>query len=56
MHIVYLRFRSGEVSRYFEFPAEQYWELVEAESQGRYFLSHVRSQFSYERLANLHAA
>jgi KTSC domain-containing protein len=55
-HILYLRFRSGEVYRYFKFPVGQYRELVEAESQGRYFLSHIRNQFRYERLAKLHAA
>ena len=55
-HILYLRFRSGEVYRYFEFPAKQYPELLKAESRGRYFLSHVRNQFRYERLAKLHAA
>jgi len=55
-HIRYLRFRSGEIYRYFEFPAEQYRELLKAESRGRYFLSHIRNQFRYERLAKLHAA
>jgi hypothetical protein len=55
-HILYLRFRSGDVYRYFGFPAERYRELLEAKSQGRYFLSHVRNQFHYERLAKLHAA
>ena len=35
--ILYLRFRSGEVYRYFEFPEQQYRELLDAESRGRYF-------------------
>jgi hypothetical protein len=48
--ILYLRFHSGEVYRYFTFPAEQYQEFLDAESQGRYFLSHIRNQFPYERL------
>jgi hypothetical protein len=55
-HILYLRFRSGEVYRYFEFPEGQYRELLDAESRGRYFLSHIRNRFRYERLAKLHAA
>ena len=55
-HILYLRFRSGEVYRYFEFPADRYRELLATESRGRYFLSHIRNQFRYERLAKLHAA
>ena len=48
--ILYLRFHSGEVYRYFTFPAEQYQEFVEAESQGKYFLRHIRNEFPYERL------
>jgi hypothetical protein len=55
-HILYLRFRSGEVYRYFEFPEEQYREFLDAESRGRYFLSNIRNRFRYERLAKLHAA
>jgi hypothetical protein len=55
-HTLYLRFRSGEVYRYFEFPEEQYREFLDAESRGRYFLSCIRNQFSYERLAKLQAA
>lgn len=54
--ILYLRFTSGEVYRYFEFPGEQYQEFLDAESPGRYFLSNIRDQFRYERLAKLHAA
>ena len=47
---LYLRFHSGEVYRYFTFPAEQYQEFLAAESQGKYFLAHIRNQFPYERL------
>ena len=55
-HILYLRFRSGEVYRYFEFPEVQYQEFLNAESRGRYFLSYIRNRFHYERLAKLQAA
>jgi KTSC domain len=55
-HTLYLRFRSGEVYRYFEFSQEQYQDFIDAESRGRYFLSHIRNQFRYERLAKLQAA
>ena len=55
--ILYLRFReSGDVYRYFEFPPEEYTQLLAAESRGRYFLIHIRSHFRYERLARLRAA
>ena len=55
-YILYLRFRSGDVYRYFEFSQEQYQEFLDAESRGRYFLSHIRNHFRYERLAKLQAA
>ena len=54
--VLYLRFASGEVYRYFEFPAAQYRDFLQAESRGRYFLSHIRHLFTYERLAKLHVA
>ena len=47
---LYLRFHSGDVYRYFTFPPEQHQEFLDADSQGRYFLSHIRNQFPYERL------
>jgi KTSC domain len=48
--LLYLRFNSGEVYRYFTFPPEGYRDFLAAESQGRYFLAHIRNQFPYERL------
>ena len=48
--LLYLRFHSGDVYRYFTFPAAQYQEFLSAESQGRYFLAYIRNQFPYERL------
>ena len=42
--------------RYFEFSQEQLQYFLDAESRGRYFLSHIRNQFRYERLAKLRAA
>jgi hypothetical protein len=55
-HILYLRFRSGDVYQYFEFPADQYHEFLKAESHGRYFLSYIRDHFRFERLARLRIA
>ena len=49
--ILYLRFNSGEVYRYFTFSAEEYQQFLDAESQGKYFLSYIRNQFPYERLS-----
>jgi hypothetical protein len=53
---LYLRFQSGDVYRYFEFPAEQYQAFLDAESRGRFFLTYIRDRFRYERMAKLHAA
>ena len=56
-HILYLRFRdTGAVYRYFEFPAADYQAFLSAESRGRFFRSHIRDHFRYERMAKLHAA
>jgi hypothetical protein len=54
--VLYLRFQSGTVYRYFDFPPEQYQQFIEAESRGRYFLANIRNHFRYEPLARLHAA
>ncbi len=51
--ILYLRFHRGEVYRYFTFPADQYQEFLDAESKGRYFLSHIRNRFPYQKLPRL---
>jgi len=48
--ILYLRFHSGDVYRYFTFAADQYQGFLDAESQGKHFLNHIRNQFPYERL------
>jgi hypothetical protein len=48
--LLYLRFRSGEVYRYFTFPADQYQEFLDAGSKGHYFLSHIRNRFPYQKL------
>lgn len=47
---LYLRFKSGEIYRYFTFPAEQYQKFLHADSRGQFFLSQIRNRFPYERL------
>lgn len=55
--LLYLRFRdTGQVYRYFDFPAADYQTFLRAESKGRYFRSRIRDHFRYERMARLHAA
>ena len=55
-HVLYLRFRSGEVYRYFDFLRHDYQQFLSAESKGRHFLSNIRNCFSYERMAKLRVA
>ena len=50
---LYLKFHSGKVYRYFEFPAYQYDEFLAAESQGRYFQAHIRGQFREEEVREM---
>jgi len=55
--MLYVRFRNtGEVYRYFEFPVAAYQAFLSAESRGRFFRSHIRDHFRYERMAKLCAA
>lgn len=55
--ILYLRFRqTGQVYRYFEFTAADNQVFLSAESKGRFFRSHIRDHFRYERMAKLHVA
>ena len=54
--ILYLRFQSGDVYRYFDFPDDHYQDFLNAQSQGKYFLSTIRHRFRYERLPKLRVA
>jgi hypothetical protein len=54
--ILYLRFRSADAYRYFDFPADDYQLFLTAESKGHFFLEHIRNSFPFERLAKLRVA
>lgn len=54
--ILYLRFRSGDVYRYFQFSNDDYLLFLSAESKGRHFVSNIRNCFPYERMAKLQVA
>ena len=55
--LLYLRFRNtGHVYRYFKFTAADYQTFLTSDSKGRFFRSHIRDHFRYERMADLHAA
>jgi hypothetical protein len=53
----YLRFRkTGDVYRYFGFPATEYQAFLDAESHGRFFLASIRNCYRYEHMAKRRAA
>lgn len=55
--VLYLRFRNtGDVYRYFEFPAAEDQAFLRAESRGRFFRSQIRDRFRYQRMAKLRVA
>ena len=55
--ILYLRFRNtGQVYRYFDFPAADHQAFLDAESRRRFFRHYIRDHFRCERMAKLHAA
>jgi hypothetical protein len=47
---LYIRFHSGKIYRYFDFPRYQYDELLAAESKGTYFAENIRGKFLYEEV------
>ena len=51
---LYLRFRDGNIYRYFDCTAEMYDSFLAAESKGRYFSSHIRNRFRYEQVRYVH--
>ena len=50
--VLYLRFHSGEVYRYFEFSPAHFSRFLEAESKGKYFSAHIRDRFRCERISS----
>jgi hypothetical protein len=51
---LYLRFRDGNIYRYFDCTAEMYESFLAAESKGRYFSSHIRNRLRYEQVRYVH--
>ena len=48
--LLYLKFQSGEIYRYVDFPPQQYRDFLAAESKGTYFGNYIRNNFQYEHL------
>ncbi|SPE36711.1 Imidazoleglycerol-phosphate synthase (modular protein) [Candidatus Sulfopaludibacter sp. SbA6] len=48
--ILQLEFRDGTVYQYFQVPRQTYQSLLQADSKGAYFNSHIRNVFRCARL------
>ena len=48
--VLYLRFHSRKVYRYFDFTPAHYSRFLKAESKGKYFSAHIRDRFRCERI------
>lgn len=53
-HLLYLRFHSGDVYCYFDFPPQQYDEFLAADSKGQYFALNIRNRFRYRQVRRCH--
>ncbi len=54
--ILYLRFRSGELYRYLNFPPDLYRDFLIADSKGQYFAYNIRDRFTCEHLTRSRSA
>ena len=45
--VLEIRFRSGQLYRYFNVPEAAFQELLQASSKGRYFHRHIRNVYPY---------
>lgn len=48
--LLHLRFHSGDIYCYFDFPPEQYGEFLAADSKGEYFAHNIRNRFRYQQV------
>jgi KTSC domain len=51
--VMQLTLRSGVVYCYLGVPAQTYYELLRAESKGKYFNSHIRNRFACAKMTAL---
>ena len=49
--ILELEFRDGSLYRYYRVPVHMCWNLLCADSKGRYFNRYIRAAFAYQRLS-----
>jgi len=49
-HVLRIEFVDGDSYDYFDVPSPVHRALMLAESHGRYFASHIRDRYAYERV------
>lgn len=49
--VLYLRFRSGDLYRYFNFPPGLYRDFLASDSKGQHFARNIRDRFPCELVA-----
>jgi len=48
--VLEIQFESGRLYQYYDVPDEVYLGMLNAQSKGKYFNSHIRGQFKYQEI------
>ena len=48
--VLEIQFESGKVYQYFDVPEDVYEDMLNAESKGKYFNSHIRGKYNYQEI------
>jgi hypothetical protein len=48
--VLTIAFHGDRVYQYFGVPVGVYWDLLQADSQGRFFHAHIKGRFDYRRI------
>ena len=48
--VLEIQFESGRVYQYFNVPQKVFDEMLNAESKGKYFNSHIRGKYTYQEI------
>jgi hypothetical protein len=50
--VLEIEFHHGGIYRYYDVPADTHSALMKAESKGKYFQSHIRNKFRFEKIGS----
>ncbi len=48
--VLEIRFESGRIYQYYDVPEDVYQGMLDADSKGKYFNSHIRGKFVYQEI------